>query len=139
MGRRRPVPAAEPKKRSRYAVIGGIVLAIVVVAILSFAIARLSPPSTSLPSVRFRMRQPEGIVLGDVPRMALSPDGRYLYYGKGGATPGIWRLALNAPETTEEQVIDRPSGSMWKAAGSCWSTCGCCAPNVASQCCGRRT
>jgi Tol biopolymer transport system component/DNA-binding winged helix-turn-helix (wHTH) protein len=43
-----------------------------------------------------------------------TPDGRYLYYLKGRATPGIWRVPVEGGE--EVLVTDRDQAGMWR----CW-------------------
>jgi Tol biopolymer transport system component len=40
-----------------------------------------------------------------------SPDGKFIYYGKGRALPGIWRVAVEGGEET--QVLDQPKAGYW--------------------------
>jgi Tol biopolymer transport system component len=44
-----------------------------------------------------------------------SPDGRHLYYSKGGRTGGIWRIAISAEGASgeESKVLDVPDREMW--------------------------
>jgi Tol biopolymer transport system component len=40
-----------------------------------------------------------------------SPDGKFIYYAKGLALPGIWRVAVLGGEET--QVLDQPKAGYW--------------------------
>jgi Tol biopolymer transport system component/DNA-binding winged helix-turn-helix (wHTH) protein len=42
-----------------------------------------------------------------------SPDGRWLYFSKGGKTRGIWRMAAALPGSAETPVLEAVAGSMW--------------------------
>jgi Tol biopolymer transport system component/predicted Ser/Thr protein kinase len=83
-----------------------------------FADRRLrdTPPP---PGVRFSIRQPEGVVLGDVPRMALSPDGRHIAFAAGpsGGRPQVWVRRLDSPDAQALAGTDNVVNPFWSYDG----------------------
>lgn len=105
--------ASTPVTQRRPGVVLGVIALVVSgVAMLSIGIDRWIRAAPPPPGLQFSIRPPEGVVFGNVPRMALSPDGRSLALiaGPAGGQTQIWVRRLDSPEAqalagTENAVI----------------------------------
>jgi Tol biopolymer transport system component len=108
--------APKPVVTTRPALAAAILAAVAVaVALFSIGLDRRFRDDGPAPAIRFSVRQPEGLVLGDVPRMALSPDGRSIAFtaGPAGGKPQLWVRRLDSPDARALAGTENGSIPFW--------------------------
>jgi eukaryotic-like serine/threonine-protein kinase len=101
-----PVAAESVPQRSRILPVltGGLLVVVIVLLIILLKPASVAPRQM----VRFEVLPPPGLVFpgaNNIPRFAVSPDGRYLVYSANSSSAGFGQLWLRKLDSTEANPI----------------------------------
>ena len=85
------------------------------VTVLGITLDRRMREAPDLPGLRFSILPPDGVVIGGVPRMALSPDGRSMAFtaGPAGGKPQLWVRRLDSPDARALAGTDNAVIPFW--------------------------
>jgi len=101
-----PPPLIQPWKPNRWAYIAA---AATLIAIAALTARFFAPSQPALPTVRFSLLPPDGVIFAAVPRAAISPDGTQVAFN--GSKDGRTQMWLRRLDSTEARAIPGTEGS----------------------------